>query len=600
MALTPPYGFAPSKIHLLHCLHMKLHYSHSAGVRDAALCVALVVLCLIIYGQTAAFEFIDYDDGRIVFKHPVILEGFTLEGVRWAFTNYHFGLWMPMTSLSHMADISLFGLWAGGHHLSSVVWHTAACILLFLALRHLTGAPWESFLAAALFAAHPLRAEPVAWIAARKDLVSGCFFFAAIWRYAGYARRPSAGSYLLVTLLILLALMGKPMAVSLPLVLLILDWRPLNRLRLHDCRSVLGRIGEKIPWMLMVGVAAIAAVQSQHEIGELPSYSLSERIGGAGVHFTQYLIHTIYPLQLSPHYPREWMEYSRIYIAAMWFIAMASGAAAYLVSRTRIPMAGWLWFSVALVPVIGLVPFGNAPIADRFTYTPSPGILLAGVFGLQAWVGRGAHPEKRRRAACAAGLVLLVVFAGIAWRQTSYWRDTESVFQRILAVCPRSDVGHTKRGELYFNQGKMEEALAHYATAVQISPDSAEWHFNLGCALMAMERHEEALASLSEAVRLSPGHASARNNLGVTLVRLNRIGEALPHLQEACRLDSANVNARNNFGVALMRAGNLKDAERIFLEAIALDPENAAAHANLQIIQRTQAAQEEEGEKKPG
>ena len=588
------------------------------ALMDVLACMLLIMLVLGVFVQTAGFEFLDYDDGSIVAGHPVVSKGLTGEGLVWAVTHYHFGMYMPVTSLSHMLDVALFGLWPGGHHLVSVLIHALCALFAYLAFHALTGERGRSYLAAAFFALHPLRANSVAWIASRKDLTSGLFFFLALIAYAYYVRKPRTGRYLLVAAAMILSLLSKPMIVTFPFVLLLLDWWPLRRF--EDTAGAVwwkraGRLViEKVPLMAVAGVFAAVAFHAESAAGAIipgESLSLAQRAGNAIVNYTLYLAHWLCPVNVAIHYPLRAHAAGQVLGAGLLLLAVTSFV--LLLRRRRSLAVGWFWFLGMMAPVIGLVHVGSYALADRYTYLPTIGlgIVLAWSLGPAAGTPRGLG-RMVRTAAC---VVLVLAALVLTWWQTGFWRDTRTVFTRAAAVTRDNALAHTKLGNIALEEKRLDEARRHFVEALRIEPRNPERYcslgcvyaeegdsdaalrcfrkavelapshpaanYNLGCALLDQGAHSEAVSRLAVAVQGEPENASAQTNLGIALLHLGRIPQALAPLEEAVRLAPASVNARINYGVGLLRAGRPVEAEAQFQEALALDPGNEAARANL-------------------
>lgn len=540
----------------------------------------LTVAVLAVFAQTVRFEALDYDDGAIVFKNPVILQGLTPETVVWAFTHFHFALWMPVTTLSHLLDVSLFGTRPGGHHAMSVAWHLAGVLALFFAARRLTGSVPAALMTALLYAVHPLRAETVAWVASRKDLTAALFTFLCLWAYAGYVEKPSPGRYLSALGLFALALMGKPSAMPLPAVLLLLDVLLGNRTAPRD---LLRAAGEKIPFFVLSGVFAVLSWKGQADMGALAvaeAAPLARRLLNVPVVLTFYLRACLFPADLSPHYPPEAVQWSATATAGAWALCGGITAAVLALARLRWPLAAWGFFVLMLSPVAGLVPYGNAPVADRFV-----GLASAGPALLVGWALARCPGRISVKAAVAAGTV--AVLAGLCFHQTGFWRDKQTAFERVVAVYPRDDVGHGNLGTLFFGRGDLDRALRHHRQAVEIRPTHAEWRYNLGSVLLETGPASEAAEQLAEAVRLSPGDIQARTNLGLAYMGLGNLEAALRELAASVEGNPADVNARINYGLCLFRAGKAAEAIPHLEEALRLDPGNPAAKANLDLARRT-------------
>jgi Flp pilus assembly protein TadD len=551
---------------------------------------ALLLLVAVIYARTSAYPFLNYDDGRIVFNHPVMRQGLSWKGLSWALTHGLFGIWMPATALTHMTDVTLFGLRAGGHHLTSVLWHALAVLLFYAALRALTGARGASFLAAALFAAHPLRVEDVAWVASRKDLVCGAFFALALLAHARYARRPGALRYAALLAAVLLAFAGKTSALPLPAVLLLLDAWPLGRFHTGDgakpsFRRAVWLVMEKAPMGLLALAVLAVTWGAQHEVGSIVEEGAAPpalRMAAVGGNYAHYLGAFFWPFGLSPHYPIvptvPWKA------GAAWALLVALSLGALAVRRKRPWLTvGWFWFLLALIPVIGIISYGNAPYADRHMYLSGMGLSMAVAWLLCEAGERLARCRGGKTAGFVMAAALVLALAGLSWRQAGFWRDEPSVFARVLRLYPDDDLAHAKLGDCRYAQGDLEGATKHYLEAIRLQPNITDWNYNLGSMLIETNPGG-ALPWLEKAVRLAPERGDIQTNLGYALLQLKQPAAALPYLEAGAKLDPENPNAHINLGVAFMNLGRKEEARAAFERSLTLDSANAAAQANLKLL----------------
>lgn len=595
--------------------------------REAGVCATLVVLVLCVFGQVPYFEFLLYDDGRMVYENPHVQGGLTWDGVAWAFTHPHFGIWMPLTSLSHLLDVELFGGWAGGHHLTNLVLHLANVLLVYLALFRLTGERGKSFLAAALFAVHPMRASAVAWVSSRKELTYAFFFLIALLAYARYARKPSVARYVPVAVAMAFGLLCKPMIVTLPFVLLLLDVWPLGRLGADGApwrerwRPGFRLVAEKMPLIVLALLGGCIAVLSQRDVYALASLEespLAARFGNAAVSYVRYLAHSAAPYGLSAHYPHLGAGLTWEHILGAVLILGAVTGAVLALRRRPYLAAGWFWFLVTLVPVIGILQYGNASMADRYSYIPQIGLLLVAVWGGAALVSAlrrepretEAKQARSRKAAKKPGarrrapmlpvrvehLVISVVAVGVfAWlghAETGYWRDTEGLFRRALAISDNNALAHTNLGNSLLQQGRLDEATTHFQAAVHIEPRNFLWHFNLGSALLMQGKNAEAAVALATAVKGNAEHAPTLTNLGLALTRLRRYDQACHFFERAIRIAPEAVNTRINYGRALVGRRQYRAALEQFEAALRLEPGNASAREGLEVAGKAAATSE--------
>jgi tetratricopeptide (TPR) repeat protein len=524
---------------------------------------------------------VNFDDPQYVGDNRSLTRGLTWQGVSWAFTTRHAGNWHPLTWLSHMLDVRLFGLDAGAHHLTSVALHVANTLLLFGLLHAMTGALVRSAFVAALFAVHPLHVESVAWVAERKDVLSALFFFLTLWAYVAYVRKQRPARYVLVLGLFALGLMAKPMLVTLPFVLLLLDYWPLARAQEPSARRRL--ILEKLPLLGLAVASSVVTFVVQRQAGAvkaLDALPLDRRLANAVVAYVAYVGETLWPARLAAIYP---------YPASLpgWWVAGATlvliGASVWAIrAAPRHPYlcVGWLWYLGTLVPVIGLVQVGSQPMADRYTYIPLVGLFILIAWGIPDLLSGWPHLRPALGAAAALAIFACTI---VARRQVEHWSSSVEVWQHALAVTRENYRAENNLAHALAKLGRTGEAIPHYAEALRIKPDFAEAHNNLGAALADRGRMDEAIDHYSEAVRLLPDYVEARNNLAVALTAEGRHDEAVRHFSEALRLDPTLATSHNNLGVALAKQGRLEEAIRHFSEALRLDPDYAEARRNLAV-----------------
>ena len=541
-----------------------------AKARDLRIALLIAAATLTAFAPSLTHGFLSYDDPGYVTKNPVVAEGLTLQGIRWALTTTaesHY--WEPLAWMSHMADVSLFGMSPGGHHATSVVLHALNAALLFLALTSLTGARGRSALVAGLFALHPLHVESVAWIAERKDVLAGSFWIGAMWAYAAYARRPSAARYLGVAALFALGLMSKPMVVTLPVVLLLLDVWPLGRVPLQGgagARAALGRVfAEKVPLGGMGAACAAIAVLAPPSGAVVPLEALGAgaRLANAASSTMWYLKKTVWPSHLAVFYPYdETPSWGPAALAAALLVGITIVALAQLPRRPWI-FVGWAWYLATLAPVIGFVQVGSQSRADRYTYLPLVGIFLAVVWLAAEAAQRGRTP---RHARIAVALAVLLACAVVSVLQLRHWRSSTTLFTHALEVTTGNFVAHTALGTELAAQGHLDASSEHYRAALGIFPDYILAHFNLGQNLSAQGRLSEAAAEFQAALHAQPGYTQARVNLAYALNRLGRPGEAAAQCERALETDPRSVLALNN--LAWIRATSADDAVRDGAEAV--------------------------------
>ncbi len=539
--------------------------------------ILLFAVVVVIYVQTVRFPFVNYDDDVYVTGSPHVRMPFSFETLRWAFTTGHFANWHPLTWLSHMLDFRLFGLHAGGHHAVNVLFHMANTLMIFALLRggaraRTPGAVWWCAAGAAMFGLHPLRVESVAWVSERKDVLSAFFGLAALLAYVGYARRPALWRYGLVVLCTAGSLMAKSMMVTLPVLMLLLDFGPLGRwgTRQPGGKSAGRLILEKTPiFALACGAALIAFLIRTPQILSLPY-----RAGHALTSTAFYLWKTIWPLGLAVFYPHPGTS------LAWWKPAVALGlllaiTAVVLAYRRKHPalIVGWFWYLVALAPASGIVQIGAHGMADRYTYFPSIGLSCA-----LAWVLAGVPWRRSGAVGVLAGLVLL---AGLSWHQTRFWRDSEALWRRAVRVTVNNEMAHVKLGNALAALGRDAEAEEQYRQAIQVAPESSRAYANLAMLDLKLNRTAQALEHARKAVELDGAALEARINLGIALATAGNTPEAIREFEEALRIDPESPAANFNLGAQLYNLGRFAEAAARFEKAVVGNPVDTAARLGL-------------------
>lgn len=553
-----------------------------SGVWRVCLCAALALLVAALYAPVRTYDFVNLDDNEYVTENTFVRSGLSVENVRWAFTAFHSGHWHPLTWLSLMLDCECFGLNAGALHLVNVLLHAGGTVLLFLWLQKASGACWRSAFAAALFALHPLRVESVAWVAARKDMLSGLFLMLTLWAYVAYARRESRWRYAWIVLWFALGLMAKPTLVIVPGALLLLDYWPLNRLRGHalssavtadasDQRSLLWLLAEKLPLCVLAVATLSRTLAAQQAAGAMVAgdqIPLAARLGNALWSYARYLGGTIWPFDLAVFYPLQPVGVARPLCAALGLVLVT--AVVYR-ARGRCPylLVGWLWFVVTLAPVSGLIQFGGQAMADRYTYIPHVGLLVAATWGLGDLLAGCSVPK----ALIAAGAALLLgAYAARSASQLRNWRDSVTLFEHALAVTTNNFMAHNNLGVAMQAMGRLDEAAAHYAEAVRLNPTWPEAQNNVGIAYAWRGDYLEARAHFLQALRIRPGFAGAENNLATAWAYEGNWEAAILHYSRAVELDPGYVDARYGLADALERSGRLREAAAQYARVVEARP----------------------------
>ena len=564
--------------------------------------LALVTMAL--YWPAMRCDFVNLDDSDYVTVNPHVQGGLNWAGVKWAFGNTEQATyWAPMMWLSHMLACQLFGLNPWGHHLINVLLHAINTVLVFLLFRQMTGATWRSLVLAALFGWHPLRVESVAWVTERKDVLSGFFGLLALLAYVRYVKKSEVQSpqskvyYGMALIFFALGLMSKPMLVTWPFVMLLLDYWPLQRVSsfkfsdsspdptpsLHRSTTPLLRLLlEKLPFFGLAAAASVVTyVVQQHgdDMEMVQNPPLGARSGNALISYCRYLGKLFWPTDLAVFYPHPgYWPMEQVVLAGGLILGIT---VLFIVMRGRYPfmLMGWLWYCGTLVPVIGLVQAaGNVAMADRFTYFPSLGVLVIVTWGAYALTRGWRYQVLTLSLASGAAIVLCL---GLTRQQLGYWRDSEALYQHALEVTENNCLAHNNLGIALVEKGQIDEAIRQYRVAIRLNPNFAYAHSNLGNALYWKGQTDEAIRQFQEAIRLNPDYAATHNNLGSILVAKGQINEAISQFQEAIRLKSDYVDAHYNLGIALGMNGQINEAIRQFQEAIRLKSNYAQAHYSL-------------------
>ena len=594
------------------------------------ICALLILATLAVYWQVTKFDFCGLDDNPYVIDNTDVRAGLTPASVRWAFNIGYTGNWHPLTWLSHMADVEVYGLGSdkglgvGGHHLTSAILHILNTLLLFLLLTRMTGALWRAGFVAAIFALHPLHVESVAWISERKDVLSAFFWLLTMLAYAWYAGSPKLGRYLVVLGLFVLGLMAKPMLVTLPLVLLMMDYWPLRRFgKGFDWKFVY----EKIPFFALVAVSSYITYRAQ-ERGEMVSsldvLPLGQRLANALMTYVVYLAKAVWPQKLAAYYPHP---------GATWPVWQVVGSAVLLACVTYLAIraarnrpyitVGWLWYLITLVPVVGVVQVGLQARADRYTYIPLIGVLVIVAWAIpDLLLPKAARKSDAPRlgALVASAVLVIIALTAVTYRQIGYWRDGEALFRRAAAVTERNWFAENALGGILLKKGEPEEAVERLQRAIEIQPGYAGNYLNMGMAMDRMGRLDEAISNYRECLRLHPndeyGHNNLANclfkkrdlagaveqyhealrinpkyptghyNLATVLIQLGKRDEAIAEYREALRLNPTDYWANNDLALQLAETGHYDEAFELFEQAQRIDPNNRAAFVNMDLYKK--------------
>ena len=604
----------------------------SFPAKTAAMAVGLFAGVVVLFSRSAGFGFIRYDDPLYVTENPYVLDGLSWEGARWALTALGTaGNWHPLTWLSHMTDVELFGVDAGAHHLVSVVLHALSCAVLFLALRRMIAeapgfrdrAAGLAAFAVGVFAVHPLRIESVVWVAERKDVLAALFWSLSLLAYSFYARGPTFARYATLVGTMALGLMAKPTLVTLPLALLLLDLWPLGRIDLGHSWSrnrarALALTVEKAPLLVLSlasGIVTLVAQRAGGAVGSLAGFPLLARAGNAAASYVVYAQKLVWPGELAVFYAFPFGDLLPWKTVGASAVGLTITALTIAAARRRPWLTvGWLWYVVTLLPMAGLIQVGLQARADRYTYVPHIGLCLLAACGLSEWVETWRVPAAVYR---VAGVGVIVVYAAATWAQMSPWRDGESLFRHAIRVTrgnflahhalameieargrpleaiehcreavrlfPAYAEAHRDLGRLLADEGEHDEAVEHAETAVRLKPDDARMRVNLGWVFTSLAQDPEALAAYREAVRLEPSSFESWILLGVAMERLqDRVGAIEAYLRAAA-LEPARVEPHLNLGGALLRSGRAAEAAAAFRRAIAIDAGHAEARHGLAL-----------------
>jgi protein O-mannosyl-transferase len=561
------------------------------------ICLCLFVATFLVYVQVRQFDFVNFDDPEI-FSNSHVLHGITLDGIKWALTSGENVSWVPLTRLSHLVAYEFFGRQSGWHHLTNVLFHALAALLLFAFLNRATGARWCSAFVAFLFALHPLHVESVAWVIERKDVLSAFFGFLALWAYVRYAESPGSRRYLLVLASFGLSVLSKPMTITLPLVLLLLDVWPLRRLSLlvsadYDRKPRIAAISwrealrEKVPFVAIAAGAGFVTYLVQSSRGDVKAfsqYSVGLRAANAIVSYFVYIAKMFWPTRLAVFYPFP-ADLPAWQVAAS---ALAIAAVSILVLRwfRVLPYlaVGWLWYLVTLAPVIGLVQVGETAraYADRYMYIPTVGLSIMLAWGAADILRRWPHTKP---AFTALATVACTLLAALTWTQLQYWKNSETLFRHALEVTDRNYLAHSSLGTYLVDfPERVPEAVGHFQTALQIKPDYEEAHNNLGVALFRLRRpSSDAVAEYEAALRLNPNAAEPHNNLATALLQVpGRLPEAIEHYEAALRINPDYPNVHENLAATLLQVpGRLPEAVPHYEAALRINPNSAEVHNGL-------------------
>ena len=553
----------------------------------------LTVSTLLVFWQVRNFDFIGYDDNNYVYENPHVLNGLTFDNIIWAFTTGHAANWHPLTWLSLMLDRQLFGPGPAGFHLTNLFFHIANTLLLFLVLKQMTNEIWQSAFVAALFALHPMHVESVAWVAERKDVLSTFFWLLTMWAYLRYVKQPNIWRYLLVLLFFVMGIMAKPMLVTLPFVLLLLDYWPLGRISRFN-RQIFYRLVlsaghlmvEKIPFFVLSAISSVITFLVQRNAGavtDIDILSLNNRIANALLSYAEYMGKMLWPINLAVFYPFNAAASSpscRPAACALLLLGI-SVFVIYLGRNQRYLFLGWFWFVGTLTPVIGIIQVGQQAYADRYTYIPYIGLFIMLAWGLTQLLSKLIY----RKIVLGVSMVIILTPLGIcAHRQTSYWKNDITLFSHANQVTQNNYIAYNDIGNAYVKLGRNIEAVDAYKQAIIFNPNYAIMHYNLGLSYSNLGRNTEAIEAYKLAIRVKPDYTQAYYNLGVAYAGLGRSTEAIDAFKQVIRIKPDYARAYYNLGVAYAGLGRSTDAIDAFKQVIRIKPDYAMAYNNLGVV----------------
>jgi Tfp pilus assembly protein PilF len=507
------------------------------------ICMFLIVSSLLVYGQVLNHDFINFDDGKYVTENPPVKAGLTRESIVWAFTTQHDGNWFPLTWLSHMLDCELYGLNPMGHHWTNLQIHIANAVLLFLVFNWMTGALWQSGLIAVLFAIHPLHVESVAWVSERKDVLCALFWILSMWAYVRYVRDPTKTRYLIIVLFFALGLMAKPMLVTLPFALLLLDFWPLSRFQPVSKKkasaflSFFALVWEKVPlFVLSAASSTLTFFVQQHggNVATLNLLPLEARTANAFVSYLSYLVKTVWPRKLALYYPHTKIISSSQIILSVAFVICLTLLVFWAARRLPYLLTGWLWYLGTLFPVIGLVQVGFQRMADRYTYIPLIGIFIIVAWGISDITARWRH---RKIILTVIPSVVLGALMICTWFQVRHWQNTLTIFKHTLNVTHNNSVAHYKVAYVLAQNGKLDEAITHYSKSLEIDPRYSMVHHDFGVALVQKGKAQKAVYHFEKALQLDPEYALAHYNLGKVYQNQGNTEAEISHYRYALRIN---------------------------------------------------------------
>ena len=550
--------------------------------------IVLAFVTLAVYWQVNQYDFVNLDDHVYVTQNSYIQSGINLEGIRWAFSTTYAEFWHPLTWLSLMLDYQFFGLNAGGYHMTNLMLHILSTLLLFWLFNRMTGAIWKSAFVAALFALHPLHVESVAWTAERKDVLSAFFWMLTLCLYVYYTEKPAAIRYLLVLFSFVCALMSKPMVITLPVVMILLDYWPLRRFKSHNGNLILWQLKEKIPFFVLSTVFVILTFYA-HFKPSVKYYPFYYRIVNAPVAFVTYLEKTFWPHDMACYYPLSLQLPNWQVFGSALLIIFISVAIIAMVKRFPYLFVGWLWYAITILPVIGIIKISSFAMADRYYYLPSIGIAIMLAWGIPPLI---KSENMRKNILLPAGTAFLAIMAILSWQQCGYWKNSIELSNHALHVTKDNDVAHAVLAYALFGEGKIEEAIEHANEAIRLNPNNDKAYEDRGVFYFKLGQYQRALENVNEAVRLKTDYAPRYYLRGNIYNNLGQYQLAIKDYNEAIRLKQDYADAYNERGGAYLKLGQYQSSIKDYDEAIRLKQDYADAYNNRAFVYLNQGGKE--------
>ncbi len=575
------------------------YYRQTSPRRDFLISLLLVLVTIGVYWPVRHYEFINFDDPYYVYENNFVIRGLSRDGIVWAFSQLtgEATYWHPVTWLSHMLDCQLFGTNAGMHHLVNVLFHAANAVLLFLVLKRMTGAPWRSAVVAALFAWHPLQVDSVAWVTERKNVLSTCLGLLTMLAYLRYVRQPGAGRYALVMVCFGLGLMAKPILVTMPLILLLLDIWPLQRFQISTLDSQVSTffrlVGEKMPLLVLSAASAAVTIIGHAELKSLRAFDglpIGARLANALVSYVRYLGKLIWPVDLAVFYPYPEAWSPLAVISATLCVTGTTALVIYLVRQRPYLAVGWFWYVGTLLPVIGLVQAGSQSMADRFSYVPMIGLFIMVVWSVADLMRVWPH---RKTAQQIITVVVLTACLAVTHTQLPYWRNSVSLWTRAVSCTSRNSTAHGHLGNSLVEKGHLAEAIPHYRDAIEFDGRNAQAHYNLGVLYFKAGRVDEAIGLWQKATGINPNYADAYNNLGLAFFEMGRVDEGIAHWKKAIAINPNHAASHRNIGNAYLKSGRAGEAVLHLKQTIAINPGDANTHNELAAVLFTMGLMDE-------